>query len=85
MPTILYIRGWRLFFYFNERNEPPHVHARKGDIDCKFWLLPDTFSIEEVYGYNLNPANRRDIRKIIFENFEYIVSEYQAFHEGDAA
>jgi Domain of unknown function (DUF4160) len=38
MPTILYIRGWRLFFYTNERNEPPHIHARKGDVECKYWL-----------------------------------------------
>ncbi|MCG6536745.1 MAG: DUF4160 domain-containing protein, partial [Syntrophales bacterium LBB04] len=30
MPTILLIMGWRLFFYANERNEPIHVHCRKG-------------------------------------------------------
>jgi len=28
MPTILFIQGWRLFFYSNERNEPVHVHVR---------------------------------------------------------
>ncbi|MFZ4661314.1 MAG: DUF4160 domain-containing protein [Caldilineaceae bacterium] len=22
----------------NERNEPPHIHVQKGDVDCKFWL-----------------------------------------------
>jgi len=82
MPTILYIRGWRLFFYANERNEPPHIHARKGDADCKYWLHPDAFEIEEDHAYNMSPADRRTIRKIIFENFEYIVSEYKAFHKG---
>jgi hypothetical protein len=82
MPTILYIRGWRLFFYTNERHEPPHIHARKGDVECKYWLYPDTFDIEEAYAYNMNPANRRAIRKIIFEHLDYIVSEYEAFHKG---
>lgn len=78
MPTILYIHGWRLFFYANEGNEPPHIHARKGDVECKYWLYPDTFDIEEDYAYNASPANRREIRKIIFANFDYIVAEYQS-------
>lgn len=82
MPTILLIRDWRLFFYFNERSEPPHIHARKGDTDCKFWLYPETFDIEEAYSYNLSNADRRIIRQIIFEHFEYILSEYQKFHGG---
>ena len=66
MPTVLLIRGWRLFFYANEREEPPHIHARKGDADCKFWLLPDRFDIEEAHSYNLNHSDRRAIRRIIF-------------------
>lgn len=77
MPTILYIRGWRLFFYANEGNEPPHIHARKGDIEFKHWLDPDNFDIQEEYAYNASPADRRAIRKIIFEHFEYIVAEYK--------
>lgn len=82
MPTILLKDGWRLFFYVNERNEPPHIHAWKGDMDCKFWLKPDEFEIEEVYFYNGNQGARRQIRKIIFENYEYIFNEYQRFHRG---
>ncbi len=27
MPTILFIYGWRLFFYSNEGTEPIHIHA----------------------------------------------------------
>ncbi len=30
MPTVLYVQGWRLYFYSNEGNEPMHVHAVKG-------------------------------------------------------
>jgi hypothetical protein len=76
MPTILLIFGWRIFFYSNEGNEPIHVHASKGDMECKFWLDIDTFEIGEAFSFNLNPASRREIRKIIFEHFDYIVSEW---------
>jgi hypothetical protein len=82
MPTILYIRGWRLFFYANERSEPPHIHARKGNTECKYWLHPSSFDINEDYTYEMSPADRRAIRQIIFEHFEYIMSEYEKFHGG---
>jgi len=75
MPTILLIFGWRVFFYSNEGNEPTHVHAQKGDMECKFWLNVETFEITEEFSFNLNPSSRREIRKIIFEHFDYIVSE----------
>jgi hypothetical protein len=48
MPTILLVRGWRLFFYSNEGNEPLHVHARKGDSECKFWLNAEIYEVEEA-------------------------------------
>ncbi|MCI5158037.1 MAG: DUF4160 domain-containing protein [Candidatus Electrothrix sp. AUS1_2] len=38
MPTVLMLSGWRLFFYANEGNEPVHIHCRKGDMECKYWL-----------------------------------------------
>jgi hypothetical protein len=82
MPTILFIRGWRLFFYSNERHEPPHIHARKGDAECKYWLYPEVYDIGEAYAHNLNPAARRGIRKIIFDHYEYIFSEYETLHKG---
>lgn len=80
MPTILFIRGWRLFFYANERSEPPHIHARKGNAECKYWLLAESFDIREAYAYGMYPADQRAIRQIIFEHFEYIMSEYDKFH-----
>jgi hypothetical protein len=80
MPTLLFIHGWRFFFYANERNEPPHIHVQKGDTDGKYWLSVDEFDINEVYAYNMSPAQRRQVRKIIFEYFDYFVTEYQNIH-----
>jgi len=64
MPTILLILGWRLFFYANERNEPIHVHCRKGNTECKFWLDKDNFEIEEAFSFNLSPRDKREIKKL---------------------
>ncbi|MDA0346642.1 MAG: DUF4160 domain-containing protein [Verrucomicrobia bacterium] len=72
MPTILVIFGWRLHFFANEGNEPIHIHCTKGDMECKFWLDRENFDINEAYSYNLTPSERRSIRKIILENFDYI-------------
>ncbi len=86
MPTILQILGWRLFFYSNENNEPPHIHAKKAEKECKFWLDRDVFDIEEAFSYGLSPRDKRDIRKIIFDHFEYILEQWDEFERrrGDA-
>jgi len=47
-------------------------------------LHPDSFDIEEDYAYNARPANRREIRKIIFANFDYLVTEYESFQQRGA-
>jgi len=76
MPTILLVQGWRLFFYLNEGNEPMHIHARKAESQCKFWLRADIYEIEEAWSYNLTPRLRREVRKIIFDHFDLIVEEW---------
>jgi hypothetical protein len=81
MPTILIIMGWRLFFYANEGNEPIHVHCIKADRECKYWLNTETFDLEEAYSYNMTAANKREIKKIIFDHFEYIEQQWQEFQQ----
>ena len=80
MPTILQLSGWRFHFYTNEQNEPIHIHAEKAEKECKYWLDVEEFNIREAYGYNLSPRDRREVRKIIFEHFDYIVSEWRRVH-----
>jgi len=29
MPTVMFLNGWRFFFYSNENDEPPHIHCKK--------------------------------------------------------
>jgi len=82
MPTVLYIRGWRLFFYSNEGNEPIHIHCQKGDQECKYWLIIDEYEIKEVYTYNMNSKDKREIKKIIYQNFDEVVNAWNSFFGG---
>jgi len=82
MPTILVIFGWRLFFYANEGNEPIHVHCRKGGMESKYWLNSETYELEEAFSFNLSSKDRREIRKIIFEHFDYIEEQWDEFQKG---
>lgn len=82
MPTILMILGWRFFFYANERSEPIHVHCRKGDAETKYWLDIQGFEAIEACAYNMGPVDKRTVRRIIFEHFDYIVTEWNKFQEG---
>ena len=77
MPTVLMIRGWRLFFYSNELDEPMHIHARKAETECKFWLNPDIFEIEEAYSHNFKPQLRKEIRKIIFDHLDDLIEAWE--------
>ncbi len=79
MPTILKILGWRLFFYSNENKEPIHIHARKGNMECKYWLDVKSFDIDEAYSFGLKVKDTREIRRIIFDHFDYIAKQWDKF------
>jgi hypothetical protein len=79
MPTVLWVRGWRLFFYADEGTEPPHVHARKGGAECKFWLRREVYDIEEEWAHGLTVQLRREIRRIILQNLDLLLEEWDRF------
>jgi len=79
MPTVLYIFGWRFFFYSNEGSEPIHVHAEKGDMECKYWLEVDEVEIKEAFSYNLTPAAKREVKKIIYQHFDVFVLAWNEY------
>ena len=82
MPTILLVMGWRFFFYSNEGAEPIHIHCRKGGKEYKYWLDVANFDVEEAYSYSMNNKDKRQVKKIIFEYFEYIESEWKKLQEA---
>lgn len=82
MPTILQLSGWRFFFHANEGNEPVHIHCRKGDADAKYWLNAETYEITEAYSDGMSPPDKRNVRKIIFDHFDYFLDEWNSFQES---
>jgi len=85
MPTVLLLSGWRLFFYAGEGNEPIHIHCRKGEMECKYWLHREEFEISEAYAWNTGSAAKREIRKIIFGHFEQIEDAWDEFQQRRSA
>jgi hypothetical protein len=81
MPTILLILGWRFFFYANEGNEPIHIHCRKGNAEAKYWLDVEGFQVTEAHAYNMDKTDKRIVRRIIYEHFDYIIAEWSKFEE----
>lgn len=80
MPTVLIILGWRLFFYSNEGNEPIHIHAEKGDMDCKYWINEKNHEIVEEFSYNMSPQAKKEVKKIILKNLDLIILSWNNFY-----
>jgi len=77
MPTVLVLDGWRACFYSNESDGQMHVYASKGDAECKFWLYPDQYVIEEDFEHNLTPRARREIRRILYRHLDEVVAAWR--------
>jgi hypothetical protein len=73
MPTILFINGYRFFFYLNE-HEPIHIHVSKGDSDARIVLVPE---IDITYCRGFKKNELKAIIEIIFTNYDKIIEEWQ--------
>ena len=78
MPTVLKIGNYRFHFYSDENNEPPHIHIRMDNSECKFWLNPIILAKN-----NGIPAHKlHDIEKLVFENQSFLMEKYNEFHNN---
>lgn len=69
MPTITGISGpYRLFFYSFDCTEPKHVHVRREQMVCKFWLEP----VALVTNDGFSPRELNRIRSLILEHLQEI-------------
>lgn len=64
MPTVLRLLNWRFHFYSDEGREPPHIHVRTPEGECKFWLSP--VRLARVDG--VTPIELRRIETIVIEH-----------------
>ena len=80
MPTILFINGWRFFFYSNEGNEPIHIHVQKAEMEAKYWIFAEGYEIKEAFSYNLSSKDKREVKKLIYLNLGYIIEKWNLYH-----
>jgi hypothetical protein len=81
IPIMLDSIRMALFLYANEGNEPIPVHCRKGDMECKDCIDDENYDIARSIFLWGPPGNKKQIRKIILEHFDYIRGQWKKFHE----
>ena len=79
MPTVLYFYGWRFFFYSNEGSEPIHIHAEKGDMECKFWINENDFTITLETAFNMASDKTNEVSDIIYKNLQLIINSWHNY------
>lgn len=78
MPTALRTGTFRFHFYSNERAEPPHIHVRTPEGECKFW--PDPVQLANSGG--LRPHLLRTLKRLVFKNHARLFAAYDEFHRS---
>ncbi len=48
-------------------------------MECKYWIDVKGFNIEEAYSFGLKVKDKREIRQIIFDHFDYVVEQWDEF------
>jgi hypothetical protein len=78
MPTVLRIGGYRFHFYSDEGMEPPHIHARCAEGECKFWLAP----IMLAKNLGLSPQQLRQVEQLVYANRRIFWEKFNEFHNN---
>ena len=74
MPTVLKEGPYRLFFYSNEGNEPPHIHVEYENSTAKFWLNP----VELVRNHGIASHRLTKVQSLVQEHRTQLL---EAWHE----
>jgi hypothetical protein len=74
MPTVLYIEGFRFFFYSNE-HLPKHIHIEKAEKTAKF----NTENVELIKSIGFNANELKQIRNLVEQNQELLIRKWDEF------
>ncbi len=75
MPTIFRWLGFRFHFYSDEGHEPPHVHVRRGEDSCKFWLQPVSLACSD----GINEHELTQLREVVAEHREEFLRRWHEY------
>ena len=56
-----------------------HVHATKADMECKYWIIEHEYEIKEVFTFNMSPAAKKEIKRIIYQNLDTIIESWNTY------
>jgi hypothetical protein len=48
-------------------------------MECKYWILVDEMDIKEEYSYSMSAKDKREVRKIVFQNFDMLIDAWSNF------
>lgn len=77
MPVVLRIKGYHVWFYEADLDEPPHVHVGKEDKEAKYWMVP----IALAKSRRFREHELGEIERILAEHKEYILRTWQEEQE----
>ena len=72
MPTILFINGFKFFFFMNE-HLPVHIHVAKAGCEAKLELMPE---IKMVRNQGFKVREIKEILEITVENCDYLIQKW---------
>lgn len=78
MPTVQRIGPYRLFFFSEDRAEPPHVHVKRDEREGKFWLLP----VSVARSGDFRPNELRTIIRIVRENSRILLEAWYEYFKS---
>jgi hypothetical protein len=47
--------------------------------DCFVTYVPDRSALQEAFSYNMGNKDKREVKRIVFEYFEFIEKEWNKF------
>ena len=75
MPTVLRRAGFRVFFFSNEGEEPPHVHVECGRGLVKVWLNP----VSMAYYRGMTFMELRRSMRLVEEHRDYLLERWHDY------
>jgi hypothetical protein len=75
VPTVLRVGPYRFFFVSLDRDEPPHIHARREDMVAKFCL--DPVALQRTGGFSRAELNT--IARLVQEHRETLLERWHEF------
>ena len=86
MPSIISAFGYKIFFWFNEGNEPVHVHIVKGKPvknSTKVWLTQKGGCIIADNRSNIPSDELSRLQAVIVTNYFLIIDAWKKMFPGE--